>query len=55
MNDNKQIKALIAGLLANNEQRVNQLTRELVESMVIAKKDVVVEALRMKFNGVTDV
>ena len=55
MSDNKQIKALIAGLLANNEQRVEQVTRELVESMVLAKRDLMVEALRIKFEGNTDV
>lgn len=43
--NNKHIKTLIAGLLANNDARVDQITDQLVESMLPAKQQLIVESL----------
>jgi hypothetical protein len=49
MQDNKHIKTLIAGLLANNDARVEQITERLVDSLLESKQDVLIRALNNKF------
>ena len=47
----KQIRSLVAGLVSNNEAKVEQITKELVESIFPKKKDLIAEILRQKIQG----
>ena len=49
--NSKHIKSLVAGLVANNDAKVDQLTRELVESIFPKRKELVTELLRQKIQG----
>lgn len=51
VDNSKHIRSLIAGLISNNDNRVDQITKELVESVIVAKKDLVTETLRRKIQG----
>lgn len=51
VDNSKHIRSLIAGLISNNDIKVEQITKELVESIIVAKKDLVTEALRQKIQG----
>lgn len=49
--NSKHIRSLIAGLLANNDAKVDQITEALVDSMFQMKRDVVADALKGIFQG----
>ena len=49
--NSKHIRSLIAGLLANNEAKVEQLTEAIVDSMFQSKRNVVADALKEVFQG----
>lgn len=56
MSDNdKKIKSLIAGLLSNNDSKVESITRELVESIMLTRQDLIADTLRKSFQRETDV
>lgn len=49
--NSKHIRMLIAGLLANNDAKVDQLTEAIVDSVFQTKRDVVSDALKEMFQG----
>lgn len=49
--DRKKIKSLVSGLLSNNEAKTIQSVNELVESIMLEKKDFLTEVLRKKVQG----
>lgn len=55
MNSKKQIKSLISNILANNEQQVDNMVRQLSESILIEKEDVLMRILTESFKGETNV
>jgi hypothetical protein len=54
-NNKKKIKSLISNLLAGNTQNIDNLTRELSESILIDKEDDLMKILTESFKGETNV
>lgn len=50
-NTQKQIKALISGLLADDGQRVDKIVRELSESIIAEKEKEIMTIITESFNG----
>ena len=51
VDNSKYIRSLISGLISNNDIKVDQITKQLVESIIVSKKDVITETLRKKIQG----
>ena len=49
--NSKHIRMLIAGLLANNDAKVEQITEAIVDSVFQSKRDVVYDALKEILRG----
>ena len=54
-NNKKRIKALVSGLMANDEDRVNNLVRELTESIIPEKEDDIMDIITESFKGESNV
>lgn len=52
-NTQKQIKALISGLLADDNQRVDKIVRELSESIIAEKESDIMTIITESLNGDT--
>lgn len=52
--NSKYIRTLIAGLLANNDAKVEQTTVALVDSIFQTKRNVIADVLREKFQEDSD-
>lgn len=50
-NTQKQIKALISGLLADDNQRIDKIVRELSESIITEKENDIMTIITESFNG----
>lgn len=55
MNKEKQIKALISGIISNDESKVNDIIKSLSEAIITEKSDVIVNAIMESLRGVPDV
>lgn len=55
MNKEKQIKALISGIISNDEDKVNDVIKSLSEAIIIEKNDVIVNAIMESLKGVYNV
>jgi hypothetical protein len=54
-NTKKQIKAIISGLLADDNQRVERIVRELSESIIPEKERDIMQIITESFRGDTHV
>ena len=54
-NSKKKIKSLIGGLITNDTDKIHSLVKELSESIVPEKEDVIMEVLIESFKGETNV
>lgn len=54
-NSDKKIKALISGLISNDERKVNSLVNELSESIIPDKESEIMSILVESFKGETNV
>lgn len=54
-NNKKRIKALVSGLIAGDDERVNSLVKELTESIIPEKEDDIMDIITESFKGETDV
>jgi len=55
MNKEKQIKALISGIISNDEDKVNDVIKSLSEAIIVEKNDVIVTAIMESLKGVYNV
>jgi hypothetical protein len=51
----KKVKALIGGLLANDDAKVESLVRDLTNSIIPERSDIIIRALLDHLRGNTDV
>ena len=55
MNKEKQIKALISGIMSKDEDKVKETVNALAESIISEKNDVVINAIMESLKGVYNV
>jgi hypothetical protein len=51
----KKIRAIIGGIISNDDSRVDQLVRELTESVVAGMESKITKTLTESFRGETNV
>ena len=51
----KHIKALIGGLLVNNDCRIDHVVREITEAIIDSRKELLNECVKKIFQGEHDV
>jgi hypothetical protein len=54
-NSSKKIKALISGLISNDDQKIDSLVNELSESIIPDMEGIILEGLVESFKGETNV
>ena len=54
-NIKKKVKALISGIIVNDERKINMLVNELSESIIPDKEDKIMRTLIESFKGETNV
>jgi hypothetical protein len=54
-NNEKRIRALVSGLMANDTEKINSVVRELTESIIPEKEPFIMGIITESFKGETDV